>query len=102
MCIATGLISDKTTNVDEAKKIGGEILDGMTGLAVSAVHLKKKNEARTMNTKPTVKIAGEKVRIDPQLLLQRLLRVAGGDLAKLADIFRYELTALPSSLFDDS
>ena len=45
MCIATGLISDKTTNVDEAKKIGGEILDGMTGVAVSAVHFKKQNEA---------------------------------------------------------
>ena len=44
MCIATGLISEKNTNVDEAKKISGEILDGMTGLAVSAVHFKKEND----------------------------------------------------------
>ena len=74
----------------------------MTGQAVSDVHSNKENEARTMNTKPSVKIGEEKVRVDPQLLFQRLLHVAGGDLTKLAEIFRYELTAVPASLFDDS
>jgi hypothetical protein len=40
--------------------------------------------------------------VDPQLLFQRLLHVAGGDLSKFEEIFQHELTALPSSLFDDS
>ena len=55
-----------------------------------------------MSTKPAVKIGGERVSVDPQLLFQRLLHVAGGDLSKLEEIFKHELTALPSSLFDDS
>ena len=55
-----------------------------------------------MSTKPTVKIGGERVSVDPQLLFQRLLHVAGGDMSKLDQIFKHELTALPSSLFDDS
>ncbi|XP_070186043.1 uncharacterized protein [Littorina saxatilis] len=102
VCIATGLTSDTSANVDSAKVIGHRILQTMTGQAVSAVSFKKKEEAVTMNTKPTVKIGGERVSIDPQLLFQRLLHVAGGDLSKLQDIFQHELTALPSSLFDDS
>ena len=73
----------------------------MTGQAVSAVSFKKKEEAVTLSTKPTVKIGGEQVSVDPQLLFKRLLYVAGGDLSKLEDIFQHELTALPSSLFDD-
>ena len=55
-----------------------------------------------MSTKPAVKIGGERVSVDPQLLFQRLLHIAGGDLSKLEEIFKHELTALPSSLFDDS
>ena len=102
MCIATGRTSDETANVEDSKMIGREVLVGMTGQAVSDVHSNKENEARTMNTKPSVKIGEEKVRVDPQLLFQRLLHVAGGDLTKLAEIFRYELTAVPASLFDDS
>ena len=54
-----------------------------------------------MSTKPAVKIGGERVSVDPQLLFQRLLHVACGDLSKLEEIFKHELTALPSSLFDD-
>ena len=74
----------------------------MTDQAVSAVSFKKKEEAVTMSTKPAVKIGGERVSIDPQLLFQHLLHVPCGDLSKLEDIFQHELTALPSSLFDDS
>ena len=55
-----------------------------------------------MSTKPAVKIGGERVSVDPQLLFQRLLHVASGDLSKPEEIFKHELTALPSSLFDDS
>ena len=75
-------------------------------------HIKKSEEAVTMSTKPAVKIGGERVSVDPQLLFQRLLHVAGaatkqaalavGDLSKLDEIFKHELTALPSSMFDDS
>ena len=69
---------------------------------MSAVSFKKKEEAVTMSTKPAVKIGGERVSVNPQLLFQHLLHVAGGDLSKLEEIFKHELTALPSSLFDDS
>ena len=69
---------------------------------MSAVSFKKRKEAVTMSIKPAVKIGGERVSVDPQLLFQRLLHVAGGDLSKLEEIFKHELTALPSFLFDDS
>ena len=55
-----------------------------------------------MSTKPAVKTVGERVSFDPQLLFQRLLHVAGGYLSKLEEIFKHELTALRSSLFDDN
>ena len=74
----------------------------MKGQPVSAVSFKKKEEAVTMSTKPAVKIRGERISFDLQLLFQCLLHVAGGDLSKLEEIFKHELTALPSSLFDDS
>ena len=102
VCIETGQTSDTSANVDSAKEIGHRILQSMKGQLVSAVSFKKKEEAVTMSTKPTVKIGGERVIIDLQLLFQRLLHVAGGDLSKLEEIFKHELTALPSSLFDDS
>ena len=102
VCIATGQTSDTSANVDSAKEIGHRILQSMKGQPVSAVSFKKREEAVTMSTKPTVKIGGERVSVDPQLLFQRLLHVAGGDLSKLEEIFKHELTALPSSLFDDS
>ena len=73
----------------------------MKGQPVSAVSFKKKEEAVTMSTKPAVKIGGELVSVDRQLLFQRLLHIAGGDLSKLEEIFKQELTALPSFLFDD-
>ena len=56
----------------------------------------------TVSTKAAVKIGGERVSVCLQLLFQRLLHVAGGDLSKFEEIFKHELTALPSSLFDDS
>ena len=58
----------------------------MKGQPVSAVSFKKKEEAVTMSTKPAVKIGGERVSVDPQLLFQRLLHVAGGDLSKIKEI----------------
>ena len=94
VCIATGQTSDTSANVDSAKEIGHRILQSMKGQPVSAVSFKKRKEAVTMSTKPAVKIGGERVSVDPQLLFQRLLHVAGGDLSKLEEIFKHELTAL--------
>ena len=89
--------------MDSAQQTGHKILQKMTNPQVSAVSFKRKKEAVTMSTKPAVKIGSERVSVDPQLLFQRFLHVSGGDMSKLKEIFKYELTAMPLiSLFDDS
>jgi hypothetical protein len=49
-----------------------------------------------------VKIDGEEIHVDPQLLFQRLLTATNGEGLDLSDLFQYELSSSPSSLFDDS
>ena len=51
-----------------------------------------------MSHKQSVKVDGENVNVDPQLLFQRLVMAAGDDL-DVAENFKYELSTHPSALF---
>ncbi|XP_041362003.1 uncharacterized protein LOC121377973 [Gigantopelta aegis] len=97
--IFTGVHAHSTVNVDKAKTVGKSILDGMDGEIVAEYTFKRKHQVVTLDTKSTVKIDGESVQIDPQLLFQRLT-IAAKTSKDLEDVFKYELCTHPPALFD--
>ncbi|CAH3022720.1 unnamed protein product, partial [Porites evermanni] len=98
--ISTGITADCTVNVDRAKEVGETILKSMVGNNVQEYTFKKKNHLVTMGQKKSIKVDGEPLQIDPQLLFQRLTTVAQNMTENVAELFQYELCSQPSSLFD--
>ena len=88
--IVTGLATREDVNVELAEEVGQKILEDMTGNNVNQYVFRKRNQVITPESKSTIKIDGEKVNIDPQLLFQRLV-VAGTQGTSLLDAFQYEL-----------
>ncbi|WAR03769.1 hypothetical protein MAR_010327 [Mya arenaria] len=99
--VSTGVHAHISVNVDKAKTIGNTILARMDGHTIAEYSFKKKDQAITMNTQSSVKIGGEVVQVDPQLLFQRLT-VAAKASQDLASVFKYELCSHPPALFDTS
>ena len=58
-----------------AREIGETILSSMVGESVEEFKLEKCNHAGNLNFKSVVKLRGEAVNADPQLILQRLITV---------------------------
>jgi hypothetical protein len=56
----------------------------------------------TLDSKTNLKVDGDEISVDPQLLFQRLLSAASGMFPDLSDIFRYELCNNPAALFEPS
>ncbi|CAH3133198.1 unnamed protein product [Porites lobata] len=98
--ISTGITADCTVNVDRAKEVGETILKSMVGNNVQEYTFKKKNHLVTMGQKKSIKVDGEPLQIDPQLLFQRLTTVAQNMTENVAELFQYEFCSQPSSLFD--
>ena len=97
--IATGITAGKEVTADRARDVGCKILTNMVGQNVGDHSFKKKDHVVTMSHKQSVKVDGENVNVDPQLLLQRLVMAAGDDL-DVAENFKYELSTHPSALFE--
>lgn len=53
-----------------------------------------------MASETSLKIDGETVHVDPQLLFQRCTTAANGLFVDTSEIFKYELCNIPSLLFD--
>ena len=97
MSIDTGEIAVATVNVDQAKKIGHDILESMSGNPTKDYTFKKKDTAITMKARSTVQIDGEIIAVDPLLMFQRLItavRGLGSEL-DLETAFTYELCTFP-------
>ena len=71
--IMNGVHANYTVNVDDAKDIGQGILASMTRKFVTEFAFKRSSQAVTLGTKSSVKIDGEKIQVDPQLLFQRII-----------------------------
>lgn len=100
--IHNGVEASDAVNVDEAKTIGEKILASMKNQNVADYTFKKVNQAITMHTRNTIAVDGELVTIDPQLLFQRLILLVGNmNETELRDVFKYELSHRPSSIFDE-
>ena len=71
----------------------------MVGKGVEAYTFKKSKQAVTLGLRSAIKINGESVQVDPQLLFQRLFTV-GNRFDGPSSLFRYELCSIPSALFE--
>ncbi len=94
-------VSAEQSNADNAKMIGEKIIQNMIGKCVDTHSFQRKEMVVPMSLKTTVKINGESVQVDPQLLFQRLIATVPTPEA-LQEVFKYELCSYPSSLFDSS
>ena len=100
--IETGMSADIRVNVNSAEEVGNKVLDSIIGKNVLEYSFKKCNQAVTLGSKSSIKVDGEAITVDPQLLFQRLIAAADRLCDNQADIFSYELCSLPSSLFEAS
>lgn len=96
--IATGVTAHPTVNAYQGKAVGQNIMSSMEGQQVGDYTFRRKNQAVTMDAKSSVKIRGEEVHVDPQLLFQRLI-TAGVRSDELSEIFKYELCTYPPAIF---
>jgi hypothetical protein len=98
--IETGVGADRSVNADNAKGVGDKIIKSMEGKNILDFSFKRKDQVVTMSSKTSIKIDGETVHVDPQLLFQRCTTAANGLFDDISEIFKYELCNFPSSLFD--
>ncbi|VDI77901.1 Hypothetical predicted protein [Mytilus galloprovincialis] len=101
--IETGVSATSDVNADRAKDIGLSILKSMEGKCVSDFTFKRKHQAITLQDKPICVYAEPEIAtIDPQLLFQRFIVAADSIYEDKSEIFSYELSSQPSSMFDSS
>lgn len=102
--IASGVSSVAGVNVDEAKRIGIEIISKMTGMSVAQFTPKKKGQCVLMNKKINPCATKKICTLDFNLLFQRLIIVLTSKKAEkeLSEYFKYELCSLPLSLFENN
>ena len=99
--IETGVTASSDVNVDKAKGVGIKILSSMEGEEVRSFKFKKKHQAITFDDKPSrTAVEGAMKSIDPQLLFQRFIVAADCIYEDKTEIFKYELSSQPSSMFD--
>ena len=101
MNIMTGVHAESSVNVEKAREVGQSILDSMTGNSATEFSFKRSNQVITFSTKLSIKVDGQKIHVDPQLLFQRLI-MACKSLDDMGAMFQYELCSYPTSLFDSS
>ena len=68
--ITTGLIADKSVNVNSADSVGNAIFDSMVGVSVENHRFTNKNQVNNLATAAYVSVDGAKVEIDSKQLYQ--------------------------------
>jgi hypothetical protein len=63
---------------------------------------KRGNQVITLTSKTDAKVGDDTISVDPQLLFQRLTAVGNLLMEDTGNMFRYELSTFPSSLFEPS
>ena len=88
-------------DVCRAKEIGQKIMDSMTGIPVAQYTFKRSDQVTTLQLKSSVRVDGQPIHVDPELLLQHLI-VSSNAIDDRKALFRFELCSYPSALFDDT
>ena len=65
---ANGMTAQEGVNVDRSREIGEDILDFMVGASAECYVFRKAYQATTLGLRSTVKVKGESVTVDPQLI----------------------------------
>lgn len=99
--LSSGVIADKSVNVEIAKSVGHAILKSMQGKSVAEYKFCKRDQVTTLAASTYIAVEGEHLEIDPKQLFQRLV-VAGMGTLDIETLFTYELSAYPTALFDTS
>ena len=100
--IATGVVADKSVNVDDAVNVGRKIVQSMKDQEIGDFVFKRSNQVVTFTSKIGAKVGDETISVDPQLLFQRLTAVGNLLMEDTGNMFSYELSTCPSSLFEPS
>jgi hypothetical protein len=75
----------------------------MEGSFITEYSFKKKDQVVTLNMRSGDSSKQDRASpIDPQLMFQRLLVAAEDSFTNSSELFKYELSSVPSSLFDDN
>ncbi|VDI49933.1 Hypothetical predicted protein [Mytilus galloprovincialis] len=100
--IETGVEAEPDVNVDKAESTGNKTLELMKGQKILNYSFKKSNQSITLAAKPKSKSDSDFLNtdIDPQLMFQRLTTAANGLFENTSEVFQYELSSVPSSIFD--
>ena len=95
--VSDGVQAHASVNGDCSEAVGENIISKMVGATAADFSFKHKDQAVTMASKSAVKVGGEVVQVDPQLLYQRLT-IAGK--SNLEEAMIYELCTFPPALFE--
>ncbi|CAC5408276.1 unnamed protein product [Mytilus coruscus] len=79
-----------------------KIIESMAGKNILDYNFNKSNHAINLSLKSAIKVGGESVQVDPQILVQRLITVSNDLFEDRSGIFEYELCSFPPSIFDAS
>ena len=97
----TGVNATGDVDVCRKKEIGQKIMDSMTGIPVAQYTFKRSDQVTTLQSKSSVRVDGQPIHIDPELLFQRLI-VASNAIDDRKASFRFESCSYTSALFDDT
>ena len=99
--ISNGMTAQERANIEKAREIAVKIVESMAGKSTDEFTFRKANQAVTVGSRSTVKIKGEHVNIDPQLLFQRLLPIREY-CDDVTSLYHYELCTYQAALFESS
>ena len=71
----------------------------MVGKSVKEFTFKKCYQCVTLDSTPAIKVKGEPIRVEPQIIFQRMI---GERVDELEALFKYELCSYPVALFESS
>ena len=97
--IANVMTAQQGVNVEKAKAIGEKIVKSMEGKSTEEFIFHKADQAVTLGSRFTIKIKGESVKVDPQLMFQRLITIGDFHEGDLQELLKYELCSYPPSIF---
>ena len=102
--IETGVIAAEHVNADRARDVGLGILQDMSSKLVTEYSFKRKRQVVPLHSKKASKEDTEVpcIQIDPQLMFQRLVIAGDGHFTDNSELFKFELSSLPSSMFDNN
>ena len=93
----TGVNATGDVDVCRAKEIGQKIMDSMTGIPVAQCTFKRSDQVTTLQSKSSVRVYGQPIHVDPELLFQRLI-VASNSIDDRNASFRLPWTRLPPDI----